>query len=82
MPVIAASPAECRMEACRHRCGELRHCVVTRRLTPLLRRVGCVVSQRRAPTLDESVVYHVFNNVVTGCGLSTVIKVIFDFDLI
>ena len=30
-------------EACRYRCSELRHRVVARRLTPLLRRVGWVV---------------------------------------
>jgi len=34
-----------RTEACRYRCSEWRHCVVVRRLTPLLlRRVGWVVS--------------------------------------
>jgi len=35
----------------------LRHCVVVRRLTPPLRRIGCAVSRRRrAPILDESIV--------------------------
>jgi len=39
-------------EACRYRCGEWRHCVVVRRLTPLLCRIGCAVSirRRRAPS--------------------------------
>jgi len=32
------------MKACRHRCSECRHCVVVRRLTNMLRRIGCVVS--------------------------------------
>jgi len=32
------------MEVCRCRCSEWRHCVVVRRLTSLLRRIGCVVS--------------------------------------
>jgi len=32
------------MEVCRYRCSEWRHCVVVRRLTSLLRRIGCVVS--------------------------------------
>ena len=31
-------------EACWYRCIEWRHCVVVRRLTPLLHRIGCVVS--------------------------------------
>ena len=30
--------------AYRYRCSECRHCVVVRRLTPLLRRIRCVVS--------------------------------------
>jgi len=29
---------------CRYRCGEWRHCVIARKLTSLLRRIGCVVS--------------------------------------
>jgi len=31
-------------EACWYRCIEWRHCVVVRMLTPLLHRIGCVVS--------------------------------------
>ena len=31
-------------EVCWYCCSEWRHCVVARRLTPLLRRIGCVVS--------------------------------------
>jgi len=33
-----------RMETCRYRCSEWRHCVVVRRLTSPLRRIGCVGS--------------------------------------
>ena len=36
------------MEACRYRCSELRHYVVVRRLTSLLRRLDCVVSPKTA----------------------------------
>jgi len=43
-----------RVEACRRRCSEWRHCVALRRLTPLLRCFGSVVT-RRAPRLDESI---------------------------
>jgi len=32
------------MLICRYRCSELSYCVVVRRLTPLLHRIGCVVS--------------------------------------
>jgi len=43
------------LEARRYRCSEWRHCVVVRRITPLLRRIGCVVSLW-APRLDEFIV--------------------------
>ena len=32
------------MQTCRYRRSELRHFVVVRRLTPLLRRIGCIMS--------------------------------------
>jgi len=32
----------------RYRCSEWRHCVVVRRLTSLLRHIGCVVSETTA----------------------------------
>ena len=38
------------VEACRYRCSEWRHCIALRKLTPLLRRIGCVVSERTAGT--------------------------------
>jgi len=31
------------MEACRYRCSEWRHSVVACRITPLLRRIGCLI---------------------------------------
>jgi len=43
----------------RYRCNVRRHCVIVRRLTPLLRCIGCVVSiagNRQAPRLNESIV--------------------------
>jgi len=69
-------------EAYRYRCSEWRHCVVVRRPTPLLRRIGCVVSygRRRAPRLDESIVQGVppgAKPVMHRCRVSIVFTSVF-----
>ena len=43
------------VNACRYRCSEWCYCVVVRRLTPLLRRIGCVASETTAGSETERV---------------------------